>query len=610
MEALFLRMLVTAIILSVPLFVLLVPAREWMVRRYAPQVRWCMWCGMALVLLLGVSLSGVAAMPDSSVKTETYSVNVFQWQVETGIPTSGQPSTEQTDWIQPQTPTEENTGSLQKFKAPSLLWLAAAIWQVGCVAVVTWTVMGGLRCRRWLRRRSSLTHKMDAQAQHMGVRVQFCIRPGVSSPMTWGILHPTVYLPAEDVEPMVIWHELTHVQRKDLVWKMVLRLACIVYWFHPLVWKMAQVAERDMEAACDAQVVQGMSVAQKRTYGELLLSTASKWGNSPYVSQFGDSKGNMKGRLGQLFQPGKKRWGLVGLVLVLSVVTTGTVAIRTGSAASEVIRETTTPETTLDVVTKQDPPVVSQEVMPEVSQAPSISPGQVSDDPQANLFNKMLNTMDFFNRVTLTMETSMLDPSVTTVEYDLDIDAGISYQAVRADGKLLEETHTQDDVQLSVNHQDRYYSIRRKGIYHREDTPYMPLEERLTYEEDGTPYYRYRRNVTNCPLAAYCLVPQEWTFSYLSDFSNWEITQQQVEMLGRSCTEIQGVPNAYMGEKHGIDGFTMLIDEETGGIMKFQGTRNGQLIHYMTVQECQFEGEGEIPSIDPESYSSYEERYG
>lgn len=53
MAALFLRALTTACVVSVLLAVLLFPARQWMVRRYAPQVRWGLWCGMAAPAALG-----------------------------------------------------------------------------------------------------------------------------------------------------------------------------------------------------------------------------------------------------------------------------------------------------------------------------------------------------------------------------------------------------------------------------------------------------------------------------------------------------------------------------------------------------------------------------
>ena len=58
-------------------------------------------------------------------------------------------------------------------------------------------------------------------------------------PMTWGLFHPTVLLPANaDTWPaerrrIVLVHELAHVSRRDCLWQLLTQLACAVYWFNP-----------------------------------------------------------------------------------------------------------------------------------------------------------------------------------------------------------------------------------------------------------------------------------------------------------------------------------------------------------------------------------------
>ena len=76
MDALFLRVLTTACIVSVLLVVLLFPARGWMRRRYAPQVRWGLWCGLAAVLLFGVCFSGFAAVPETVWELPNYTITL------------------------------------------------------------------------------------------------------------------------------------------------------------------------------------------------------------------------------------------------------------------------------------------------------------------------------------------------------------------------------------------------------------------------------------------------------------------------------------------------------------------------------------------------------
>jgi HEAT repeat protein/beta-lactamase regulating signal transducer with metallopeptidase domain len=76
-------------------------------------------------------------------------------------------------------------------------------------------------------------------------------------PFACGVLNPTIVLSAEcdswslDRRRAVLLHELAHVRRHDLVGHTLGRLACAVYWFHPLVWTAAKRLRSESERACD-----------------------------------------------------------------------------------------------------------------------------------------------------------------------------------------------------------------------------------------------------------------------------------------------------------------------------------------------------------------------
>lgn len=65
-------------------------------------------------------------------------------------------------------------------------------------------------------------------------------------------------LPAEGYSgaelPLVLRHELTHIRRWDVAYKLALSLACAVSWFNPLVWLMDRAARRNLELRCDDDV--------------------------------------------------------------------------------------------------------------------------------------------------------------------------------------------------------------------------------------------------------------------------------------------------------------------------------------------------------------------
>lgn len=228
-------------------------------------------------------------------------------------------------------------------------------------------------------------------------------------------------------------------------------------------------------------------------------------------------------------------------------------------------------------------------------------------DPKTDIYNKMLNTIDYLDRVTATAKTNMLGASETTLTYDVNIDSGISYQSVKENDVLVSEnfSDTKSGV-VSVNNVRKTYTDSYLPTYTRNDTQYIALDKRIVDGDDGIPCYSYRRNITNCSLASYCLVPQEITFSYLKDFDTWEIDDRDAEYLGRPCIVISGTPSPYIATKHKIDSFKMTVDKETGVLLGFEGNLGDKLVRYMNVTEISYTDEGEaVKTFDTAAYSNY-----
>ena len=105
----------------------------------------------------------------------------------------------------------------------------------------------------------------------------------ITSPALTIGLRPTVLLPSslmgEDrvqERRFALLHELTHLKRGDdlvLFWYGALR--CL-WWFHPVLWLMEKPFRLDMESACDAKAVLGMSRQEKLSYAALLLELSGE----------------------------------------------------------------------------------------------------------------------------------------------------------------------------------------------------------------------------------------------------------------------------------------------------------------------------------------------
>jgi beta-lactamase regulating signal transducer with metallopeptidase domain/protocatechuate 3,4-dioxygenase beta subunit len=85
--------------------------------------------------------------------------------------------------------------------------------------------------------------------------------PAGSMPMTWGLLRPTLALPADAAEwpaerlAAVLQHELAHIARHDWAWLVVARLAQTLHWPNPLAWFVAARLAHEQERACDDRVL-------------------------------------------------------------------------------------------------------------------------------------------------------------------------------------------------------------------------------------------------------------------------------------------------------------------------------------------------------------------
>jgi len=143
----------------------------------------------------------------------------------------------------------------------TLAWLAGMLWMSGRLLV------GVANVRRIVRRSVPADDDWqelvdDAQASiGAEANVRIVISAEAAMPFTSGLFRPVIVLPdaasdwTTERRRSVLLHELAHVRRRDLVTNAVVQMACVAYWFHPLVRLAARHVRIEAERACDALVV-------------------------------------------------------------------------------------------------------------------------------------------------------------------------------------------------------------------------------------------------------------------------------------------------------------------------------------------------------------------
>ena len=115
----------------------------------------------------------------------------------------------------------------------------------------------------------------------------------ISAPLTYGILRPVILLPegfdCGDAAQLgyVLTHEWVHIRRFDGLAKLLIAAAACLHWWNPFVWVLSALFNRDLELACDEEVVRRHGVASRAAYARALITLEErKSGLAPFCSSF------------------------------------------------------------------------------------------------------------------------------------------------------------------------------------------------------------------------------------------------------------------------------------------------------------------------------------
>lgn len=158
----------------------------------------------------------------------------------------------------------------------------------------------------------------------------------ISSPLTYGILHPVILLPKkldrndQVALKYVLTHEYVHIRRFDAITKILFAAVLCIHWFNPFVWVMYVLANRDMELSCDAWVIRMMGAKNRSSYALMLIKMEEKRsGMSALYSHFG--KNAISERIEAIMK--FKKTSILACAFALVLVVGATTAFATSSGA-------------------------------------------------------------------------------------------------------------------------------------------------------------------------------------------------------------------------------------------------------------------------------------
>ena len=157
----------------------------------------------------------------------------------------------------------------------------------------------------------------------------------ISSPLTYGILHPVILLPKkldrndQAALQYVLTHEYVHIRRFDAITKILFAAVLCIHWFNPLVWGMYVLANRDTELSCDAWVIRMTGVKNRSSYALMLIKMEERRnGMSALCNHFG--KNAISERIEAIMKFKKTSiWACILALALIAGATTAFAAART-----------------------------------------------------------------------------------------------------------------------------------------------------------------------------------------------------------------------------------------------------------------------------------------
>lgn len=236
----------------------------------------------------------------------------------------------------------------------SLQTILTVIYFAGVLIFATYQLLSYMsfkkRIRRWyapVKDEATLALFYDMKEGIIGNRkLDFMQCKIISTPMVFGLIKPVLLLPdypyTERELAIILRHELLHIKRNDILYKLILMTANCLNWFNPLVYMMVSAANNDIELSCDCEVVKDADMDYRRDYCRTILTVihSKKSISAPLSTCFTISRSAIKERLGGILDLRQKRKGIaLFAVVAVSIALSGSMITFAAQKTAQVLEE-------------------------------------------------------------------------------------------------------------------------------------------------------------------------------------------------------------------------------------------------------------------------------
>ena len=231
-----------------------------------------------------------------------------------------------------------DTGAIVPGPAAEHISVFVILWLVGVLLLALYFSISYLRSMRKFRMSvpDNTPYIREWLNAHQIVRpIEVRSSDLISSPLTYGILHPVILLPKkldrndQAALQYVLTHEYVHIRRFDAITKILFAAVLCIHWFNPFVWVMYVLANRDMELSCDAWVIRMMGAKNRSSYALMLIKMEERRnGMSALCNHFG--KNAISERIEAIMKFKKTSiWACILALALIAGATTAFAAART-----------------------------------------------------------------------------------------------------------------------------------------------------------------------------------------------------------------------------------------------------------------------------------------